>query len=129
MEEDHGFVVSLDLPFEQAVVRTRVCMRARGFSILSEMPVPPEVGGEGRRHLFLGMWTRVTSVDNLGGPGLEVGDHLACNLVVFESDGATQVAALSVREGLTGWDDPVMAGEAEQSLKDLLEVIGEPSED
>lgn len=122
MEEEYGVGVSTDLSFEQAVMRTRVAMRTHGFSILSEMAAPPVPGGT-RHHLFMGLWTHLISSGNIGGQGLDVGDHLACNVVVFEEDGTTHVAALEPEEGLEGWSDRDLAGRARQALQTMLESI------
>jgi uncharacterized protein (DUF302 family) len=127
-EEEYGIGVETPLPFEQAVSRTRLAMRSEGFSILSEMPVPPTLGdGTGRRHLFMGVWERLIAVDNLGGPGLDVGDHLPCNLVVFEEGGTTMVAGLDPLEGLEGWDAPAAATAARTALERVLEHVASPA--
>ena len=109
-------------------------MRSEGFSILSEMPVPPSLGdGAGRRHLFMGVWERLIAVDNLGGPGLDVGDHLPCNLVVFEEGGTTMVVGLDPLEGLEGWEDPNDQGgpdaarAARTALERVLEHVASPA--
>jgi uncharacterized protein (DUF302 family) len=127
-DEEYGIGVETPLAFEQAVSRTRLALRAEGFSILSEMPVPPSVGdGAGRRHLFMGVWERLLSVENLGGPGLDVGDHLPCNLVVFEEGGATVVASLDPLKGLEGWDVPAAAEAARSALERVLEHVASPA--
>jgi uncharacterized protein (DUF302 family) len=126
--EEYGLGVETPLAFDQAVSRTRLAMRTEGFSILSEMPVPPSLGdGAGRRHLFMGVWERLLAVGNLGGPGLDVGDHLPCNLVVFEEEGRTCVAGLDPLEGLEGWDAPALATEARSALERVLEHVASPA--
>ena len=125
--EEYGIGVETPLAFEQAVSLTRLALRTEGFSILSEMPVPPSLGdGTGRRHLFMGVWERLLSVGNLGGPGLDVGDHLPCNLVVFEEGGTTCVASLDPLEGLEGWEVPAAATEARSALERVLEHVASP---
>jgi len=123
--------VETPLGFEQAVSRTRLALRSEGFSILSEMPVPPTLGdGTGRRHLFMGVWERLIAVDNLGGPGLDVGDHLPCNLVVFEEGGTTMVAGLDPLEGLEGWEahhGSDAAAAARTALERVLEHVASPA--
>jgi uncharacterized protein (DUF302 family) len=126
VENEYGLGVATEMTFEQAVMRTRLVLRAQGFSILSEMPVPPRVGEGGRRHLFLGLWSRLIATGNLGGLGLDVGDHLQCNVVVFEDGGGTVVAALDPSDGMVGWDPSGLASEARDSLQRLLEEIASP---
>ena len=123
MDAEYGLAVTIGLPFEEAVARTRLVLRSRGFSILSEMPGVPTPDRSGKSHLFMTLWTRVIAAGNLGGEGLDVGDHLACNVVVYADGRATQVVVLDPEEGLEGWADPGLAAEASGSLTELLEEI------
>ncbi|MBW3588476.1 MAG: hypothetical protein KY429_03565 [Actinobacteria bacterium] len=128
MTDEYGLGVEIDLPFDAAVRRTRVAIRAHGFGILSEMPGPPIVGETvGRQHLFMGVWEGLTAAGNLGGPGLDVGDHLACNFVVFEDSGATFVAVLDPTEGMEGWADLQDTGRrAKEAVESVLEAVLSP---
>ena len=124
MEQEFGIGVRTSLGFSQAVIRTRIALRAHGFSILSEMPAPAGIGEEtGRRHLFLGVWERLIKASNLGGPGLDVGDHLPCNVVVYEQGEDTVIAGLDPSEGLEGWDPA--GGQAMQARAALEAAFAE----
>lgn len=110
--------------FSAVVSRTRISLRAHGFSILSEMPAPGGSGSEsGRRHLFMAVWERLISTGNLGGPGLDLGDHLPCNVVVFEDGDTVVVSFLDPTEGMEGW--PEGAREAQAALKALQKTVSE----
>lgn len=110
--------VRTEADFSQVVSRTRISLRAHGFSILSEMSAPSGSGDEsGRRYLFMAVWERLISTGNLGGPGLDVGDHLPCNVVVFEDGGSVVVSYLDPTEGMEGW--PEGAREARAALEAL----------
>ena len=125
--EEYGLGVATPLAYEQAVARTRLAMRTEGFSILSEMPVPVQLGsGTGRRHLFMGVWEQLLSAGNLGGPGLDVGDHLPCNVVVFEAEEAVMVAGLDPLEGLGGWDGAATAAAARDALERVFGHLVSP---
>lgn len=120
MDPEYGLGVRTTLPFDQVVTRARISLRAHGFSILSEMPAPAGIGEEsGRRHLFMTVWEKLLVAGNLGGPGLDVGDHLSCNVVVFQEGADTLVAALDPAEGLEGW----VAHEAEQARDALSKAL------
>ena len=122
--EDYGLGVVTAFGFDQAVSTTRLLMQAQGFRILSEMPAPLALtGGSARQHLFMGVWQRVVNRTNLGGPGLDVGDHLACNIAVFEEGGETFVAVLDPTEGLEGWEGAGLAEEAKAALEAVLEGL------
>lgn len=100
---EFGLGIEVNVPFDEVVLRTRLSMKACGFGVLSEMPEGEGLPGS-RRHLFMGVWEGTLGVSNLGGPGLDVGDQLPCNFVVWEEAGKSLVAALDPGEGLEGWE-------------------------
>lgn len=129
MNDDYGLGVTVTAGFEQVVARTRVALRSKGFGILSEMRTPPAVGEfPGRSHLFMSVWEQMTSAGNLGGPGLDVTDHLPCNVVVFEDGDSTSVAVLDPAEGLEGWAEVSVALEARKALEGVLEEVASAPE-
>lgn len=110
-------------------MKARIALRSHGFSILSEMPAPAGTGDElGRRHLFMAVWERLIVSSNLGGPGLDTGDHLSCNVVVFEEGSQTVVAALDPTEGMEGWTEGAREAEAARDAlsKALAQLAGAP---
>src|SRR5258708_37918634 len=115
--DEYGLGVMTALGFDQAVSTTRLLLKAQGFRILSEMPAPSALAGSpGRQHLFMGVWQRLINATNLGGPGLDVGDHLACNVAVFEDEGQTMVAVLDPTEGMEGRAGAGLAERAKAAL-------------
>jgi uncharacterized protein (DUF302 family) len=119
--------VTTALSFDQAVAATRLLLKGQGFRILSEMPAPPALArSTGRQHLFMGVWQRLIDATNLGGPGLDVGDHLACNVAVFEEGARTMVAVLDPTEGLEGWAAAGLAEEAKAALEVVLAGLASP---
>lgn len=127
MDPDYGLGISTELDFDQAVMRTRVALRAKGFGIISEMRPPPQPGS-GRHHLFMSVWQQLISTDNLGVPGTDVGDHMTCNVVVYEELGKTHVAVLDPTEGLEGWLDQGAPSAARNALQEVLEEVAAPSD-
>lgn len=128
MEDEFGIGVRTSLGFSAAVVRTRIALRTHGFSILSEMPAPAGIGEEtGRRHLFMGVWEHLIATNNLGGPGLDVGDHLPCNVVVFEHGDSTVIAGLDPSQGMEGWGAAESeAVRAKKALEAAFEEVLKP---
>lgn len=124
MDPEFGLGVRTDASFDQVVSRARLSLRVHGFSILSEMPAPAGIGDEsGRRHLFMAVWEKLVTSGNLGGPHLDVGDHLPCNVVVFQDGAQTVVAALDPTEGLEGWTEGLR--EAEAAREALQRALGQ----
>ena len=126
MEEGFGLGVEPDCTYDVAIVRTRVELNAHGFGVLSEMPIPASLGGQGRQHVFMCVWNRVISETNLGGQGLDVGDHLPMNVAVFEEEGRAFVAALDPAEGIEGPEattEVAMAGR--EAITKALDAIAE----
>ena len=125
--DEYGLGVITALGFDQAVSTTRLLLKAQGFRILSEMPAPAGLAASpGRQHLFMGVWQRLINTTNLGGPGLDVGDHLACNVAVFDDGGQTMVAVLDPTEGLEGWAAAGLAEEAKAALEVVLAGLASP---
>jgi uncharacterized protein (DUF302 family) len=123
VEEEFGLDVETAMSFDEAVARTRLVMRTHGFSILSEMPGVRPPGTSETSHLFMGLWSRLISAGNLGGEGLDVGDHLPCNVVVYTDQGRTHVAVLDPGAGLVGWAESSVAEEAQAAMFQLLEEV------
>jgi hypothetical protein len=69
------------------------------------------------------VWEKLISAGNLGGPGLDVGDHLQCNVVIFEHENSTFVAGLDPSVGLEGWAQGSDAESASVALKRALEQV------
>lgn len=118
--EDSGIGVVTRLGLDQAIALTRLALRSHGFGILSEMTT-----GD-RSHLFMSIFERVVSIGNLGGQGLDVGDHLQCHVVVYEEGEDTVVACLDPTEGLDGWHDlSKVVAEARKALEDAFTKVAQ----
>src|SRR2546423_2050104 len=125
--DEYGLGVVTALGFDQAVSTTRLLLKGQGFRILSEMAAPTALtASAGRQHLFMGVWQRLINATNLGGPGLDVGDHLACNVAVFEEGGQTMVAVLDPTDGLEGWASAELAEQAKAALEMVLSGLASP---
>jgi len=121
----YGFRVEVPEGYDEAIIRTRLALKAEGFSIITEMHVGgllgPEAGSE-RQYLFMGGWS--TSVDHGAvGPreGLDVAVHLPCNVVVQETGESALVAALDPVEGLE--DDELVPAQAGDTARDALSRV------
>jgi uncharacterized protein (DUF302 family) len=127
---DHGYSVIVAEGYDEAVIRTRVALRAEGFSILTEMHVGGMLGPEasGRQYLIMGSWDSANVSTIEGSPDLRVATHLPCNVVVHESDSGTQVSALDPTEDIDAADTRSMriATEARAALERALMQVSSP---
>lgn len=115
MEEasEYGFSVEIPEGYDEAVIRTRLALRAEGFSVVTEMHVGgmlgPEQGAE-RQYLIMGIYNAAVSTTRVDSD-VQVAVHLPCNFVVQEAAAGTVVAAL----------DPAELADPEQSTPEMIE--------
>jgi uncharacterized protein (DUF302 family) len=103
---EYGYSVEIPEGYDEAVMRTRLAMRAEGFSVVTEMHVGgllgPEQGSE-RQYLIMGAWNAATTQEIED--GVRAAIHLPCNVVVQELAEGAMVAALDPRETVTPESD------------------------
>lgn len=100
--EEYGYSVTLEEGYDEAVTRSRLALRAEGFSIITEAHVGDvfDSGAEhGRQYLIMSAWAAPVE-DRALGSDLQVAVHLPCNFVVQEMGTSALVAALDPAEGL-----------------------------
>lgn len=93
----YGFSRRLDVPFEQAIERARETLKAEGFGVLSEINIKEKMkeklGVEFRDYVILGACNPPIAYQALQEePAL--GLLLPCNVVVYEENGQSVVAAI-----------------------------------
>jgi uncharacterized protein (DUF302 family) len=130
----YGFGVSVALPYERAIERTRAALKDQGFGVLTEIDVKQTMKAkldvEFRPYVILGACNpplahRALSAD------LGIGLLLPCNIVVYDNgDGTTTIEAMDPEAalGLVG-DNPDIANvarEAKTRLQRALAAVGAP---
>ena len=94
---DYGITTTLDLPYEEAVERTKAALKEEGFGVLTEIDVKKTIkeklGADFRKYVILGACNpplahRALSADPF------VGLLLPCNVVVYEEAGGSVVSAI-----------------------------------
>lgn len=92
------------LSFDEAVERTRKELQAEGFGILCEIDVQAtlreKLGVEGERYLILGACNPPLAHRALEAEP-ELGALLPCNVVVYERDSETHIAAIDAERMLS----------------------------
>ena len=125
---DYGYTVEIPEGYDEAVMRTRLAMRAEGFSVVTEMHVGGMLGfqnGAERQYLIMGAWNAAATQEIQD--GIRAAIHLPCNVVVQELAEGAMVAALDPRETVEpGSDVPDAAVErARDALGRMLRKVTE----
>lgn len=127
---EYGYSVEVAEGYDEAVVRTRLALRAEGFSILTEMNVGgllnPDAGDE-RQYLFMGAWNPTLSHEWLE-TDLQVAFHLPCNVVIQETGSSALVAALDPADEVDASDPDTerAADAARTALNRVLDTVAGP---
>lgn len=125
------FSKTLELPFDDAVARTREALGAEGFGVITEIDVTKtlktKIGAEFRPYLILGACNPRLAHEALQ---LEdkVGTMLPCNVVVQEiAPGRAEVAAINPEASMQAIENPDLrqkAGMVGEKLKSALARLG-----
>jgi uncharacterized protein (DUF302 family) len=120
-------------PFETAVERVRVELKAEGFGILSEIDVQAtlreKLGVDEEPYLILGACNPPLAHQALTVEP-ELGTLLPCNVVVYQRDGQTHISAVDAERMLSivGNDSLAsVAAEIRAKLGAVVERAGNPS--
>lgn len=98
MPTDYGIRTVLDLPFAEAVERTKSALSEQGFGVLSEIDLQEKLreklGVDVAKYLILGACNPPLAYRALQAEP-EIGLLLPCNVIVYEgTDGKTVVSAV-----------------------------------
>ena len=130
----YGMSTTVDLPYEQAVARTREALGAEGFGVLTEIDVratfKKKLGADFRPYVILGacnppMAHRALTVER------NIGLLLPCNVAVYAADeeGKSVVAAIDpeVSLGRVGNDALApLAADVKARLRRVLDAVAAP---
>lgn len=126
---EYGFSVEVPDGYDEAVLRTRLAIKAEGFSILTEMHVGGMLGpeaGTDRQYLIMGTYSSATSSKRID-PEIQVAVHLPCNFVVHEVPPNAVVAALDPEETVDpAQTTPQLVDEARAAVVRALNRVREP---
>ncbi len=95
---DYGIRKTLDIGFDEAVVRARELLQTEGFGVLTEIDMKAKlkekIGVDVRRYLILGACNPPLAYKALQAEP-EIGLLLPCNVIVYEgTDGKIVVSAM-----------------------------------
>lgn len=109
--KEYGLTTRLELPYEEAVERTKAALQAEGFGILTEIDIKAtlkqKLNADFRKYVILGacnpplahraLWTE-----------LEIGLLLPCNVIVYEEDGGAVVSAIDPLAAMSIAESPAL---------------------
>jgi len=129
----YGFGVHLDLPFAEAMARTRATLKEQGFGVLTEIDVQQtlkeKLGAPFRRYVILGACNPPLAHRALTAE-LDIGLLLPCNVVLYEAGSGTTVKAMDPQAALGLVANSAIApvaAEARDRLERALRALRQPA--
>ncbi|GAA4835019.1 DUF302 domain-containing protein [Kitasatospora terrestris] len=123
---EYGIPVTLDLPFADAVERTRAALADQGFGILTEIDMQAtlraKLGEEIEEYLILGACNPPLAHRALGADR-SIGLLLPCNVVVRAADGRTVVEAMDPQLIVRVAGNPELAAVADEAAARLRAAL------
>ena len=119
-----------DLPFDEAVARTRETLKAEGFGIITEVDIAAtfkaKIDVDFRPYIILGACNPRAAHEALGYED-KVGLMLPCNVIVQAlASGGTEIAAIDPVASMTAIDNPDLKAKAAEigaSLKRAVAAV------
>ncbi|MGA7616272.1 MAG: DUF302 domain-containing protein [Thermoanaerobaculia bacterium] len=129
-KEQYGYSVTIDLPYDKAVEKTKAALKDQGFGVLAEIDVKrtmkEKLNADFERYVILGACNPPLAHQALTNEPL-IGLLLPCNVIVREVDAKTsQVAAIDAKKMLSVVGNPGLdpvAEEVNTKLKKVLEAL------
>lgn len=125
-DSDYGYQRTVKLPFEATVARTRQALAAEGFGVLCEIDIKEKLreklGVDFRNYIILGACNPPLAYRTLQ-EELNVGLLLPCNVVVYEKDESSVVAAIDASKMLSVIGNPRLESVATEVNDKLRRVV------
>jgi uncharacterized protein (DUF302 family) len=126
---DYGYGRSVDLPLPQAIERITETLKDEGFGVLSRIDIheklKEKLGVEFQDYVILGACNPPIAYQSLQ-TELNLGLLLPCNVVVYENDGRTIVAAIDAKRMLSIVGNPALedaAGQVNEKLQRAVDRV------
>ena len=125
IKHQYGFGTSLDVPFDEAVARTKAALKEEGFGVLSEIDVQAtlkaKLGADFERYVILGACNPPLAHRALQAEH-ELGLLLPCNVIVHDHDGGSAVSIVDP-DAMLGVVDNAALREVAREAKARLERV------
>lgn len=127
-----GFSKIIELPYEEAVEKTRVALKDEGFGVLCEIDLQQKLkeklGVDFRKYVILGACNPPMAYKTLQ-EEISIGLLLPCNVIVYEADeaGKSVVASIDARAMLSivGGNNTALDSVATEVNEKLKRVVGQ----
>jgi uncharacterized protein (DUF302 family) len=126
LQFEYGYGRSIDMPFQQAIERITETLKEEGFGVLSRIDIheklKEKLGVDFHNYAILGACNPPIAYQSLQvEPNL--GLLLPCNVVVYESEGRTVVAAIDAKKMLSIVENPALEAAAAQVNEKLQRAV------
>ena len=125
----YGLTKELDMPYDEALERVKDALKSEGFGVLTEIDVKDtleqKLQVDFRRYQIIGACNPPLAHKALQAE-LQVGLLLPCNVIVYDEDGGTTVAAFDPVAAMGLAENSALedvAREAKERLKRALESL------
>jgi uncharacterized protein (DUF302 family) len=122
----YGFSKTVDLPYAEAVEKTRAALKEEGFGVLCEIDLKEKLkeklGVDFRNYVILGACNPSLAYETLQHE-INIGLLLPCNVIVYDDDGRTVVAAIDAARMLSVVQNPRLDSTANTVSDKLRRVI------
>ncbi len=125
----YGLMTKLDVPYDDALAQVKAALKSEGFGVLTEIDVrdtlKQKLQVDFRRYQIIGACNPALAHRALQSE-LQVGLLLPCNVVVYEEDEGTTVAAFDPVAAMGLAENPALeevAREAKERLNRALESL------
>ena len=125
----YGFGKKVDLPYEQAIERTKAALKTQGLGVLTEIDVAKtmkeKLDVDFQPYIILGACNPPLAHKALTAE-LEIGLLLPCNVIVHQEGSGSRVMAMDPEAALGIVQNPVLvevAAEAKARLQRALEEL------
>ena len=125
IETPYGFGVKIELPYDQAVLRTTELLKEEGFGVLTTIDVQQtlkeKLGAQFRRYVILGACNPPLAHRAFQAE-LNIGLLLPCNVVVYEEGRGSAVAFMDPAAAMGFVGNDALLPIAEEARARLLRV-------
>ncbi|HKY30524.1 MAG TPA: DUF302 domain-containing protein [Pyrinomonadaceae bacterium] len=125
----YGFSKTVNLPYAEAVEKTRTALKEEGFGVLCEINIKEKLkeklGVDFRNYVILGACNPPLAYETLQ-QEINIGLLLPCNVIVYEDAGRTVVSAIDAAKMLSVVGNPKLdstAGVVNEKLRRVVESI------